>query len=1737
MPTPTYSYQLGRAQLVQNEAHYRPYTKEDNIRLEDLQQPSVQLQSRDNYANLQSMNDDLMACISNSEYTLSSIRRDMQNQAKALATKANEDLAPNTTSSPQQLSLSRGASRGVSATTPSRRHHDQADARPATRERPMSADSARSNVGTATTESSDLEDLFMLTPRSYGVLASQQPEFTSSQRAQHRGNRVINNRDLSQYYEEVDAVTAFNEGIMREKAVTIDTLERNLKTLKVELNIKDREMNAARERISELVKDIGERDAEIKNLRHKLENVKYNAERFILARDEEIARLAEELEQMDEHYQQKMKLKDSKLHAQHEELVLLNTKDDEITGLKSKLAILTEQLEHTEGTFKAIVKSKDEQIETLKADVHAKRDYSLEIQRIHESLSQVRKDCEEQLRQKDSELCKQREQADAAEKEKNLLGGEVTSLKEIIERQEDLIIKLKGQLERSNPDVERLQQELDTLRIDSQKAISAKIIEIEELKTKVHALTTEMLMLPTPEDILEARNEVFRATASMAATIKTKDAEILSLKRKLENYVELSEVQRLKGELNLSKAALADTIVQKTAEIRDLKEEMAVLQIDGHAPTATPEGRSSDDTSNDLEPSKNALDVSLGTQVEVEALRRIFEEAMLTKNNQIEALSHKLNEADAQLATCREQVAHLESALEEASRAQEHIVIDASSPSIDDLKNELQSIKDAMATTMVRNMREVAVLEHQIEQLKDENTSLKVKNNATVETVSIGIDCDLEKQPSHSSFEESYTRCCQENDRLSTELQLIAQELAQTRAAHSDAMKQLAGLNTELLITRNQASDALNTQALLESTLQEYEREVKVLRTSLDDSLQQKRETESINAKLQESLSESQLHDLQQKLEKSQADLEKLRDDYSTMQATKDMVIHKISSEVIQQRELADLAGEDVNRRLKEAEETVERLTNDLMAQKEEFVTVVTDLEQQVEKLNSELQSSRESNEALVARMMRDITSLEKERTDLESQLEAAKNTSTTIIKGLEDQVAQYEQKITESQQANMTSKSSDRQLIEALTAELFANKEKANKTISDLTDKLNELQERLNEEKEAGVITVTRLTSQNSTLTSTTSSLTKDLEAAKESLRTVTEELTGQISKIQLDAREREQMLQGKLDEITAEAEAAAMRFHEQITQKDNEIKQLTEALTESTMQLDNISTESKQTISQLINELAEARETIQFIERKNQRDMSEISSSIATFKESAVESQKQHALDLEHKDAVITQLSNELESTKQAMETANSTHQAVLEKVMKESGELMLQNNKLEDEIQKLREQYAKSNEEAQETFRDQMEAADVRIGELQAQVETLKKDLDKVTASRDALLDKISSTPTKTEPDTVKQGTADYDALLSMSQSILSKDEEITTLRSQVELMNSKLIAEEENNKRVVDHLQGAIEVMNTQYEELRSMKDSVIERLTRQVRSTSSRIPSRPDSAVSSRRGSSVVNDLDQEKKIRALTKELKEAKELFIYTVNMKNDEIERLKGQLKEKEDFIMSLSVGSALAESSVRPTEDLLEIKRGVKESTLHVEDVSWELEDLRRQNLELRTEIAALTEKQTTAFEASTPRGMADVPGSIQSDTYNAPMDNSFATLHAELKAKDATIISLQNKLTLAQEEWEAMLAQLSKQLEQTKGELKDKIDEIVNLLAVIDRLKTEYENYQASTSTELSGLRAALEEYQRNGEIDASNARIIELEAALTTAKSKFSEMLRIKNEEIEQLNIQIASKSS
>lgn len=93
------------------------------------------------------------------------------------------------------------------------------------------------------------------------------------------------------------------------------------------------------------------------------------------------------------------------------------------------------------------------------------------------------------------------------------------------------------------------------------------------------------------------------------------------------------------------------------------------------------------------------------------------------------------------------------------------------------------------------------------------------------------------------------------------------------------------------------------------------------------------------------------------------------------------------------------------------------------------------------------------------------------------------------------------------------------------------------------------------------------------------------------------------------------------------------------------------------------------------------------------------------------------------------------------------------------------------------------------------------------------------------------------------------------------------------------------------------------MNTQYEELRSMKDSVIERLTRQVRSTSSRMPSRPDSAASSRRGSSVVNEADHNKKIHALTKELKEAKEIFMYTVSMKNDEIERLKEQLKEKEN------------------------------------------------------------------------------------------------------------------------------------------------------------------------------------------------------------------------------------------
>lgn len=1742
MPTPAYSYQQGRVQLSQNDAHYRPYTRDDNIRLEDLQQPSVQLQNRDNYANLQSMNDDLMACISNSEYTLSSIRRDMQNQARAAATKPNTNPESNHTLSPQQLGLSRGASRGLSAATPSRRYHDQADPRPVVRERPMSADSVRSNLGTATTESSDLEDLFMLTPRSYGVLASQQPEFASSQRFQQRAHRAANNKDLSQYYEEIDAVTAFNEGIMREKAVTIDALERNLKTLKVELNIKDREMIAARERIAELVKDVTERDSEIKSLKHKLDNVKHNAERFILARDEEIARLAEELEQMDEHYQQKMKLKDSKLHAQHEELVLVTAKDDEIAGLKSKLSVLTEQLEQTEGTFKAIIRSKDEQIETLKADVHAKRDYSTELQRIHESLSQVRKDCEEQLHQKDSELCKQRELAEAAEKSKSLLEKELVSLKEIIERQEDLVIKLKGQLERSNPDVERLQQELETTRIESQKAMSAKVIEVEELKTQIHTLKTEMLMLPTQDDLVQARSEVSKIAASMTSAIKTKDAEILSLKKKLEEYVELSEVKRLKGELNLSKAALVDTIVQKTAEIRGLKEEMATLQTDGHTHVPIPVPVASfEDGNNDIadgmlervEVNQNALETSIGTQVEVEALRRIFQEALLAKNSHIETLSQRFNEADAQIAAYREQIAQLEGALKEAphvSHAQEQTIADFSAPHINDLKSELQSVKDAMAAAMVRNMREVTALEHQITQLKDENDALRIQKDNSTETVSIGVYCNLKESAGHDSLKDSYTRCSQENERLSAELQIAVQELAQIRAAYSDAMKQLNGLNTELLVTRNQASDALNTQALLESTLQEYEKEMRMLRASLDDSIQQRKDAENTNAKLQESLSESQLHDLQQKLEKSQADLEKLRDDYTTMQATKDMVIHKISSEVIQQREMADFAEEDTSRRLKEAEESVERLTNDLTAQKEEFVAVVTNLEQQVEKLTMELKGSRESNESLITRMMRDITGLEKERENLESQLEAAKTTSAAIIKGLEEQVAQYELKTTDPQQVSMTVAGSDRQLIEALTAELFTNKEKANKTISDLTDKLNELQERLNEEKEASVITVTRLTSQNSNLMSTTSTLTKELETTKESLRTITEELTGQLSKLQLDAKEREQLLQGKLDEITAEAEAATVRFHEQATQKDNEIKQLTEALSQSTQKLDALDSESRQTISQLISELTEARETIQFIERKNQRDMSEISNSIATFKETAVESQRQHALDLEHKDSTISQLSNELESIKEAMESTNLLHQATVERMTKESRELALQNNKLEDYIRELRDQHTRASEEAQAAFRDQMEAADVRIGELRLQVETLQRDLDKTTALRDALQDRLSAEHTKNESDTVKQGAADYDTLLNISQSILSKDEEITTLRSQVELMNSKLIAEEENNKRVVDHLQGAIEVMNTQYEELRSMKDSVIERLTRQVRSTSSRIPSRPDSAASSRRGSSAINDTDQSKKMRALAKELKEAKELFMYTVNMKNDEIERLKERLKEKEDFIMSLSMGSNLAESSARPVEELLEIKQGIKESALHVEDVSWEIEDLRRQNIELLAEIAVLSEKQAqvNVCEASTPRGIADITRSDQPDIYN--------TLHAELKAKDSTILNLQNKLTLTQEECEANLAQLTKELEQTKGILKDKIDEIVNLLAVIDRVKTEYENYQASVAVELSGLRAALGEYQRDREIDASNARIVELEAALDTAKNQLSEALKTKNEEIERLNIQIVSAS-
>lgn len=77
------------------------------------------------------------------------------------------------------------------------------------------------------------------------------------------------------------------------------------------------------------------------------------------------------------------------------------------------------------------------------------------------------------------------------------------------------------------------------------------------------------------------------------------------------------------------------------------------------------------------------------------------------------------------------------------------------------------------------------------------------------------------------------------------------------------------------------------------------------------------------------------------------------------------------------------------------------------------------------------------------------------------------------------------------------------------------------------------------------------------------------------------------------------------------------------------------------------------------------------------------------------------------------------------------------------------------------------------------------------------------------------------------------------------------------------------------------------------------------------------------------------------------------------------------------------------------------------------------------------------------------------------------------------------------------------------------------MRDKVDEIVNLLAIIDRVKTEYENYRASTAVELSGLRTALEKYRGSKEIDASDVRIAELEAALEAAKEQLSEVLKTK----------------
>ncbi|TNJ29113.1 Coiled-coil protein [Giardia muris] len=1265
----------------------------------------------------------------------------------------------------------------------------------------------------------------------------------------------------SQYVSDLDNMPSFGGTVLRERSIAFDVLERDNNALRVELNIKNREMSAARERIAELTDALREQEYRAETAQHKLDNVKQNAEKYIIARDEEITRLNGELQQMESHFLDKLAIAE-------ERIANYDVQAEEIRSLRSRLDFMQGENASSNDSWSSILRTKESQIETMRKDAERKHELEVRVTKNQAEIALLQQEALSLKRQLADAQRACAEQAESYQVEKAALEAKAKKLSADLAASQKLVLELEGRISTYIPEIERLTMIVDGVRSESVQERDKLLHNVQITRTWIRKMETTLSLpslrgAPIEEELKALETAINGLSQGSGFAISRKQPSGTG-----------TEDEALKDKIQ-ALSSLIGSLNGATGEIKPGDTDAALVYIETMAKRM----------------SEKAAQVTQVTQANTESMREL--ELQRQRNAVLTEQLQKLRE-------------QRQTPLPRAEGTEE----------VQQLQNDLKQVKDALAAAMVKHLQETTALEAEIARLKADptlssganatDTQLSHKAYAALCTDNDELHAQVDTLSSLLKEKErelaliteelhTHSQSTQRVDELTKANETMEGELERLRVEHEAGLREVLSTRSELSFRGEQIRDLQEQLSVMTQQRNALEERLMDTYNSVAAHDQDKADKERL---LQEELSASRIQ-LQQAVEESHA-----------MQQTKDMIIQRISEELVETRSTVEMMDSRLTEKLKTTEERAATLQERVT----ELESLLRDEHDRSNKLAHDLAISRETNEALTNKMIKDTMRIEKEKDELEARLTMDRDRLQAqyeeTIRLANEQIALLEKQVDELRGARSDPRDG---LVDALSSDLDTLKEKHAHTVAELTDKLNELQATLLSEKDASVATITRLTAAHN-------ATQQELESTQKCLEAATGQYDADLRRIRAEARASEEDLRQQLDEANSEIAALGLRLQEHASQKGSEVSALSEALQEAQNAIterDTIVEGTKRVIRDLTTELETLRAAAKTAEMRSNDELREISELVRSFrydvvttqadKDSRIEALERRIRDLdaekntvtERKDEIIERLSSDLIRLQKQMEDVRTNSSAKIDQLRQDLLASEVSGSTTASRLQAQLEAAHLESSEAERRYTRERSELETQIEKLTYELEKERREsserLRQTTANSMEQLE-ILQRELHAAQARVTEDQSDRVTLLSTE--LIAKNKTIEQLQLQLRDAEERLRRTDRESGQVIKHLQDSIEVLNEQFEEMRTMKDGVIDRLSRQVRSSSSRLPSRPSSASSSRPLQSEESEAAQ---IARLKRELKETRALLDRTIRAQEQDLHSLTEKVDEQ--------------------------------------------------------------------------------------------------------------------------------------------------------------------------------------------------------------------------------------------